>query len=111
MVTSLTGLDFNTFEVLYRSEGWVFGPHEMYERGGDVNDIVFPCGWVLVDDEIRIYYGSADTSISLASSKVSDVLEYIHSCPVEQYPEEYCKWFEGNRGKSIDLKTAKESNL
>ncbi len=37
-------------KVLRRSEGWVFGPHEWYERsGGDVNDVVFPCGWVVVD--------------------------------------------------------------
>ena len=98
-------LDFeDPTKVLYRSEGWVFGPHEMYELTGDVNGVVFPCGWVLVDDEIRIYYGSADTSISLASAKVNDILEYIRGCPEEQCPEEHCRWFEGNRGKSIDPK-------
>lgn len=75
-------------KVLRRSEGWVFGPREMYERSGDVSDVVFPCGWVLVDDEIRIYYGSADTSVSFASAKVRDILEYIHKCPEEQFPEE-----------------------
>ena len=48
----------------------------------------------LVDDEIRIYYGSADTSVSMASAKVRDILEYIHGCPEEQCPEEYCRWFE-----------------
>jgi len=50
-----------------------------YERTGD-NDVVFPCGWVLVDDEIRIYYGSADVSVSIASAKMLDILEYIHVC-------------------------------
>lgn len=90
--------------VLHRSEGWVFGPREMYERSGDVNDVVFPCGWVMVNDEIRIYYGSADTSVSMASAKVSDILEYIHGCPEAQCPEEYCRWFEENRGKSTDPK-------
>ena len=34
----------NPTKVLHRSEGWVFGPLEMYERSGDVNDVVFPCG-------------------------------------------------------------------
>lgn len=81
-------------KVLHRSEGWVFGPREMYERSGDVNDVVFPCGWVMVKDEIRIYYGSADTSVSMASAKVDDVLRYIHSSPEEQCPDEYCRWFE-----------------
>ena len=80
--------------VLHRSEGWVFGPREMYERSGDVNDVVFPCGWVMVGDEIRIYYGSADTSVSLATAKVRDVLKYIHECPEKQCPDEYCRWFE-----------------
>jgi predicted GH43/DUF377 family glycosyl hydrolase len=74
-------------KVLYRSEGWIFGPQEMYERSRDVNDVVFPCGRVLVNDEIRIYYGSADMSISLACAKVSDILEYIHGCSETQCPE------------------------
>jgi predicted GH43/DUF377 family glycosyl hydrolase len=71
----------NPRKVLHRSEGWVFGPREMYERSGDVSDVVFPCGWVLVDDEIRIYYGSADVSVSITSTKMSDILEYIKGCP------------------------------
>ena len=65
-------------KVLHRSEGWVFGPREMYERTGDVNDVVFPCGWILVGDELRIYYGSADMSVAMASAKMSDILQYIH---------------------------------
>jgi hypothetical protein len=48
----------------------------------------------MVKDEIRIYYGSADTSVSMASAKVDDVLRYIHSSPEEQCPDEYCRWFE-----------------
>ena len=79
----------NPRKVLHRSEGWVFGPREMYERSGDVNDVVFPCGWVLVNDEIRIYYGSTDVSVSMASAKMSYILEYIHKCPETQSPEEY----------------------
>ena len=71
-------------KVLHRSEGWVFGPREMYERSGDVNDVFFPCSWVLADDEISIYYGSADTSVSMANAKVKDVLRHIHECPEVQ---------------------------
>lgn len=87
-------------KVLRRSEGWVFGPKEFYERSGDVNDVVFPCGWVIADDELRIYYGGADTSVSLARAKLQDIMDYILGCPEGQCPEEYCKWFEGNRGKT-----------
>jgi predicted GH43/DUF377 family glycosyl hydrolase len=41
-----------------------------------------------VDDEIRIYYGSADVSVSMASAKISDILEYINKCPETQCPDE-----------------------
>jgi len=91
-------------KVLRRSESWIFGPREPYERSGDVNDVVFPCGWVLVNDELRIYYGAADTSVSVASAKFSDIMEYICGCPGKQCPEEYCRWFEENKGRTIDLR-------
>ncbi len=68
-------------KVLHRSEKWVFGPREPYEQSGDVNNVVFPCGWIVVDDELRIYYGSADTSVSMASAKMSDIIQYILKCP------------------------------
>uniref|UniRef100_UPI0025D3A053 glycoside hydrolase family 130 protein n=1 Tax=Methanosarcina sp. UBA5 TaxID=1915593 RepID=UPI0025D3A053 len=67
-------------KVLHRSEGWIFGPREMYERTGDVNDVVFPCGWILVGDELHIYYGSADMSVAMASAKMSDIMQYIREC-------------------------------
>ncbi|AKB78131.1 hypothetical protein MSHOH_1648 [Methanosarcina horonobensis HB-1 = JCM 15518] len=91
-------------KVLRRSEGWVFGPHESYERSGDVNDVVFPCGWVVVNDELRIYYGGADTSVSLARAKMDDIMKYLRECPEEQCPEDYCRFFEGHRGKYTDPK-------
>ncbi|MHC1754595.1 MAG: glycosidase [Methanosarcina sp.] len=98
-------LDFeDPRKVLRRSEGWVFGPHETYERSGDVNDVVFPCGWVVVNDEIRIYYGGADTSISLASAKMDDIMRYILECPEEQCPDEYCRFFEGHRERYVSPK-------
>ncbi|HII79186.1 MAG TPA: glycosidase, partial [Methanosarcina sp.] len=31
------------------------------------------------------------------SAKVSDVLEYIHACPGEQCPDEYCRFFKGHK--------------
>lgn len=94
----------NPRKVLRRSEGWVFGPRESYERSGDVNDVVFPCGWVVVGDELRIYYGSADTSISLASAKMDDIMRYILECPEEQCPDDYCRFFEEHRGRYISPK-------
>lgn len=60
--------------VLARSDGWVMGPREPYEQIGDVGNVVFPCGWVARGDEVRIYYGGADTCIGVASASLSDLL-------------------------------------
>jgi hypothetical protein len=43
-------------------------------------------------------------SVSMASAKLSEVLQYIHGCPETQCPEEYCRWFEENRGLFSDPK-------
>jgi predicted GH43/DUF377 family glycosyl hydrolase len=69
--------------VLRRSDDWVLSPTAPYERAGDVPDVVFPCGWVLDEggDELRVYYGAADTSIAMATANLSEVLEYLLACP------------------------------
>ncbi len=69
--------------VLRRSDQWIFGPQEPYERSGDVGNVVFPCGWILRDDELRMYYGGADGCIGVAGASVRDVLDYIMRCPQE----------------------------
>lgn len=70
-------------KVLRRGDEWIFGPREAYEREGDVRDVVFPCGWIKDEktDQVRMYYGAADTSICLATASLRDLLDYIKSCP------------------------------
>lgn len=63
----------NPCKILARTKEWIFSPHTPYERTGDVGNVVFSCGWTLVEDEVRLYYGSADTSISLATAKLDDL--------------------------------------
>lgn len=64
---------------LLRSDDWVFGPEEPYERFGDVNNVVFPCGYVLEPDgdTLRLYYGAADTCIALATGSVRELLGWL----------------------------------
>lgn len=73
----------NPLKVLRRSDEWIFGPREEYERRGDVADVVFPCGWVYdkETDEIKMYYGGADTCIALAVTTRKELLDYIKGCP------------------------------
>ncbi len=69
--------------VMHRSEEWVFGPETDYERSGDVSDVVFPCGWVVGPDpdELHMYYGAGDSVIAMATARLSDVMDYIRTCP------------------------------
>jgi predicted GH43/DUF377 family glycosyl hydrolase len=70
--------------VLRRSDEWIFAPEMPYERQGDVNGVVFPCGWILdaASGLVRLYYGGADTCLALATAHISDLLDYVRRCPM-----------------------------
>lgn len=69
--------------VLTRSSEWLFGPDAPYERIGDVDQVVFSCGWQLLDDgdTVRMYYGAADTSICVATASLSALLAWLSRHP------------------------------
>jgi predicted GH43/DUF377 family glycosyl hydrolase len=62
-----------------RSDQWVFGPREAYERRGDVDNVVFPCGTTAATDgdTLRLYYGAADTSIAVATGSIRACLDRL----------------------------------
>ena len=68
--------------VLHRCSEWVLGPTESYEITGDVPGVVFPCGLIHdpATDELRLYYGAADTCIAMATGSLPDVLAYVQAC-------------------------------
>jgi len=74
------------WRVLRRSDEWVLGPREPYERIGDVSDVVFPTGAVVhkETDQLNLYYGAADTAVAVATTNLSDCIDYIMSCPEAQ---------------------------
>ncbi len=69
--------------VLHRSEDWVLGAETDYERVGDVPGVVFPCGLIHEPgtDDLRLYYGAADTCIAMATGSLSRVMTYLMQCP------------------------------
>jgi beta-1,2-mannobiose phosphorylase / 1,2-beta-oligomannan phosphorylase len=79
---ALTDLDEPT-RVLKRLPGWILSPRTDYERIGDVPNVVFPCGAIHdpETDDVRLYYGAADTSVCLATAKLSDVLAAVLDAP------------------------------
>ena len=66
---------------LQRGDSWVFGPEAPYERGGDVNDVVFPCGQTIGadGDTIHLYYGAGDSCVAMATGSVRRLLSWLDS--------------------------------
>ena len=64
---------------LQRGDSWMFGPEALYERGGDVSDVVFPCGQTIAadGDTIRLYYGAADSCMAMATGSISACLSWL----------------------------------
>lgn len=65
---------------LLRGDTWIFGPEAIYEREGDVNNVVFPCGYTVGPDgdTLYLYYGGADTCIALATGSLCKMLDWLH---------------------------------
>jgi predicted GH43/DUF377 family glycosyl hydrolase len=57
----------------------MFAPEADYERHGDVQDVVFPCGYTVEGDgdTINLYYGAADSSIALARGSIRCLLAWL----------------------------------
>jgi predicted GH43/DUF377 family glycosyl hydrolase len=54
----------------------ILSPREDYERIGDINNVVFACGAIVEpDNEIKIYYGAADTCICVATADLNELIE------------------------------------
>jgi predicted GH43/DUF377 family glycosyl hydrolase len=68
-------LDRNNPEIiLHRSEEPILIPVEPYERFGKVPNVVFSCGNVLVDNEVLVYYGGADSVLCAANFDLGELL-------------------------------------
>jgi predicted GH43/DUF377 family glycosyl hydrolase len=75
------------WRVVRRLDEYLLAPDEGYERFGDVDNIVFPCGMVTAGDRLQIYYGAADTVTCTASISTSDlVARLVESPPVTSWP-------------------------
>lgn len=71
-------LDLNKPEIeIARLPYALFQPEEEWELKGQVDNVCFPTGTVLIDDELYIYYGAADERIACASVKLSELLQEL----------------------------------
>jgi len=61
--------------ILARADSPLFEPRELYEKEGDVPNVVFPCGNVVIGNKVLIYYGGGDKVVNVASIKIDDLLK------------------------------------
>jgi beta-1,4-mannooligosaccharide/beta-1,4-mannosyl-N-acetylglucosamine phosphorylase len=69
-------------KVVARAKEYILAPREMYERVGDVPNVVFPTAAIPYPekDELRVYYGGADTVFCLATAKISELIHFARTC-------------------------------
>jgi predicted GH43/DUF377 family glycosyl hydrolase len=60
--------------IIRRSPSWVLGPSEGEK-------IIFPCGSVLKEDNLFLYYGVDDRNLSVALANLNEIIDYLKSCP------------------------------
>lgn len=69
-------------QVRYRSRDWLMQPEEDYEIEGYYRGCVFPCGKVVIDGTLFVYYGAADKYVGLATCELQELVDYLLTCPI-----------------------------
>lgn len=64
----------NPAKVLYRSSKPILEPNESYENNGHKAGVVYPCGAVIKNDDLLVYYGGADTVSCVAHANIHEFL-------------------------------------
>src|ERR687892_341113 len=68
-------------KIIGRTKTPILEPKEPYEKFGDVNNVVFPTGACVVDnDKLFVYYGAADKVCCLATADLNYLLDDILKC-------------------------------
>ncbi len=63
--------------VLARLDYPVLIPEKEFEKKGRTPNVVFPCGHVIIDETLIMYYGAADSVIGVASIEMPKLLDEL----------------------------------
>ena len=67
--------------VLHRTPDWLLAPETDYEMEGYYRGVCFPCGTVVMDDTLLVYYGGGDKYCAVATCSFDALLKHLRSCP------------------------------
>jgi len=65
------------WKVIARTPEPILEPEEEYERVGDVPNVVFPEGAVVMGDELIVFYGAADKVCCAASASLDELIAHL----------------------------------
>ena len=82
-------------KVIGRTRHPMLVPREYYEMYGEVPNVIFPSGGLIENGELHLYYGAADTTVCLATTNVSELLESMTKKQKAQEPVRF-KRFDNN---------------
>jgi predicted GH43/DUF377 family glycosyl hydrolase len=69
--------DDDPTKILARTDEPIFEPVMPYEIEGEIPNVVFPCGAVVIGETLFVYYGGADKVIGVATIKLQTLLDNL----------------------------------
>lgn len=65
------------WKVIGKTNSYLLGPEMDYERHGNCDNTIFPCGAIAdyAKDELRLYYGACDNYICLATGSLNEIVQ------------------------------------
>lgn len=70
--------------VLYRTDKPILSPQEEYETNGFKPGIAYPCGAVIIKDNLFVYYGAADTTVCVAKANLN---KFLNNLKTDRLPQ------------------------
>ncbi len=102
-------LDLNHPEkVLYRTRQPIIEPDEWYENDGFKAGVVYPCGAVIMDDRLFVYYGGADSYVCVATADLDQFLTQLKTTGIPQLDPTIIQLAKDKKSKVKKKKTNKK---
>jgi predicted GH43/DUF377 family glycosyl hydrolase len=64
-------------KIIGKIDNPILEPFHDYERQGQINNVVFPCGHIVVNDRLYVYYGGGDSCLCVATASLEKVLDSV----------------------------------
>ena len=67
-------------KIIARTDDSIFDPRHPYEKVGQVSNVVFPCGAVVIGGKLFMYYGGADQVVGVATIPLANLMKILEAC-------------------------------